>query len=38
MPISELRLTTASRDIAELLAFGCIEQIEGTAGWAECEL
>ena len=32
MSIAETASTTASRDIAELLEFGCIEQIEGTAG------
>ncbi len=32
MSIADTASTTASRDIAELLEFGCIEQIEGTAG------
>jgi len=32
MSIADAASTTASRDIAELLEFGCIEQIEGTAG------
>ena len=32
MSIADTTSTTASRDIAELLEFGCIEQIEGTAG------
>lgn len=32
MNIADTASTTASRDIAELLVFGCIQQIEGTAG------
>jgi Fic family protein len=32
MSIADTASTTASRDIAELLEFGCIQQIEGTAG------
>lgn len=32
MSIADAASTTASRDIAELIEFGCIEQIEGTAG------
>ena len=32
MSIADTASTTASRDIAELLEFGCIEQNEGTAG------
>lgn len=32
MSITDTASTTASRDIVELLEFGCIEQIEGTAG------
>lgn len=32
MSIADTTSTTASRDIAELLEFRCIEQIEGTAG------
>jgi Fic family protein len=32
MSIADTASTTASRDIAELLELGCIEQIEGTAG------
>ncbi|MCD8545048.1 MAG: Fic family protein [Sulfurospirillum cavolei] len=32
MSIADTTSTTASRDIVELLEFGCIEQIEGTAG------
>jgi len=32
MSIADTASTTASRDITELLEFGCIEQIEGTAG------
>ncbi|AHJ14250.1 Fic family protein [Sulfurospirillum multivorans] len=32
MSIADTASTTASRDISELLEFGCIEQIEGTAG------
>ena len=30
--IADTASTTASRDIAELLEFGCIEQVEGTSG------
>ncbi len=32
MSITGITSTTASRDIAELIEFGCIEQMEGTAG------
>ncbi|QIR75856.1 Fic family protein [Sulfurospirillum diekertiae] len=32
MSITDTASTTASRDIVDLLEFGCIEQIEGTAG------
>ncbi|MFA5501223.1 MAG: DUF4172 domain-containing protein [Sulfurovaceae bacterium] len=32
MSIADTASTTASRDIAELLEFGCIRQIEGTSG------
>lgn len=36
MSIADTASTTVSRDIAELLEFGCIEQIEGTAGRNVC--
>lgn len=32
MSIADTSSTTASRDIAQLLEFGCIKQLEGTAG------
>ncbi len=32
MALTKVSKATATRDISELLEFGCIEQVEGTAG------